>query len=77
MKRGLPVRALLIPAFILMAITSLLTFAPDWQAVPAGTAWQFLWDAAFSLTGGDLCLRDHGHRPQPPPQKPREPGVTR
>ncbi|MFC9843804.1 CynX/NimT family MFS transporter [Streptomyces sp. NPDC060223] len=54
MKRGLPVRALLIPGFILMAITSLLAFAPDWQEVSAGTTWQLLCVVAFSMTGGAI-----------------------
>ncbi|MFF1682279.1 CynX/NimT family MFS transporter [Streptomyces sp. NPDC058256] len=54
MKRGLPARALLIPAFILMATTSLLAFVPHWRAVPAGTTWQFLCVAAFSLIGGAI-----------------------
>ncbi|MFD3312511.1 CynX/NimT family MFS transporter [Streptomyces sp. NPDC058694] len=54
MKRGLPARALLVPAFTLMATTSLLTFAVDWHALPAGTAWQFLCVVAFSLTGGAI-----------------------
>jgi hypothetical protein len=52
MKRGLPARALLVPAFALMATTSLLAFAVDWQALRAGTTWQFLCVVAFSLTGG-------------------------
>ena len=54
MKRGLPARALLVPAFTLMATTSLLAFAVDWQALPAGTTWQFLCVVAFSLTGGAI-----------------------
>ncbi|WP_037808328.1 CynX/NimT family MFS transporter [Streptomyces sp. NRRL F-2580] len=54
LKRGLPARALLIPAFALMAITSLLAFAPDWHTLPAGTTGQFLCVAAFSLTGGAI-----------------------
>lgn len=54
MKRGLPARALLIPAFTLMATTSLLAFVPHWRAVPAGTTWQFLCVAAFSLIGGAI-----------------------
>ncbi|WP_406488166.1 hypothetical protein [Streptomyces phaeochromogenes] len=54
MKRGLPARALLVPAFALMATTSLPAFAVDWQTLPAGTAWQFLCVVAFSLTGGAI-----------------------
>ncbi|MFD9190502.1 CynX/NimT family MFS transporter [Streptomyces phaeochromogenes] len=54
MKRGLPARALLVPAFALMATTSLPAFAVDWQTVPAGTTWQFLCVVAFSLTGGAI-----------------------
>ncbi|WP_328692551.1 MFS transporter [Streptomyces phaeochromogenes] len=54
MKRGLPARALLVPAFVLMATTSLPAFAVDWQTLPAGTTWQFLCVVAFSLTGGAI-----------------------
>ncbi|MCX4910933.1 CynX/NimT family MFS transporter [Streptomyces sp. NBC_00878] len=54
MKRGLPARALLIPAFTLMATTSLSAFAVHWHTVPGGTAWQFLCVVAFSLTGGAI-----------------------
>ena len=52
LQRGLPVRALLIPAFALMAVASLLTFALDWRALPAGTILQFGCVTAFSLIGG-------------------------
>ncbi|MEU9876444.1 MFS transporter [Streptomyces phaeochromogenes] len=54
MKRGLPARALLVPAFALMATTSLPAFAVDWHTLPAGTTWQFLCVVAFSLTGGAI-----------------------
>ncbi|MBK6016730.1 CynX/NimT family MFS transporter [Streptomyces sp. MBT53] len=54
LKRGLAVRAVVVPAFALMASTSLLAFAVDWHRVPAGTAWQFLCVVAFSLTGGAI-----------------------
>ncbi|MEV2235292.1 MFS transporter [Streptomyces phaeochromogenes] len=54
MKRGLPARALLVPAFALMATTSLPAFAVDWRTLPAGTTWQFLCVVAFSLTGGAI-----------------------
>ncbi|MFF5001919.1 CynX/NimT family MFS transporter [Streptomyces phaeochromogenes] len=54
MKRGLPARALLVPAFVLMATTSLPAFAVDWHTLPAGTTWQFLCVVAFSLTGGAI-----------------------
>jgi len=54
LHRGLPVRALLIPAFALMATTSLLTFALDWQRLPAGTILQFGCVTAFSLIGGAI-----------------------
>ncbi|WP_405922599.1 CynX/NimT family MFS transporter [Streptomyces sp. NBC_00035] len=54
MKRGLAARALLIPAFTLMAITSVLAFVPHWRTFPAGTTWQFLCVAAFSLIGGAI-----------------------
>lgn len=54
MKRGLPSHSLLVPAFTLMAATSLLAFAVDWHGLPAGTTWQFLCVVAFSLTGGAI-----------------------
>ncbi|MFG2344907.1 MFS transporter [Streptomyces phaeochromogenes] len=54
MKRGLPARALLVPAFVLTAATSLPAFAVDWHTLPAGTAWQFLCVVVFSLTGGAI-----------------------
>ncbi|XUL93641.1 CynX/NimT family MFS transporter [Streptomyces galilaeus] len=54
LKRGLEVRAVVVPAFALMASTSLLAFAVDWHRVPAGTTWQFLCVVAFSLTGGAI-----------------------
>ncbi|MFC1400195.1 MULTISPECIES: CynX/NimT family MFS transporter [Streptacidiphilus] len=54
LKRGLPVRAVLIPAFALMAATSVLAFAPDWRTLPTGTTGQFLCIAAFSLIGGAI-----------------------
>jgi MFS family permease len=54
LKRGLPARALLIPAFALMATTSSLAFAPDWHTLPSGPTGQFLCVAAFSLTGGAI-----------------------
>ena len=54
LQRGLSVRALLIPAFTLMATTSLLTFAVDWQTLPAGTMLQFGCVTAFSLIGGAI-----------------------
>ncbi|MET7571687.1 MFS transporter [Streptomyces sp. NPDC005492] len=51
-RRGLPARALLVPAFVLMATASVFAFAVDWRDLPAGTVWQFLCVVAFSLTGG-------------------------
>ncbi len=54
MKRGLPTRALVVPAFTVMAATSVLAFAVDWHGLPAGTTWQFLCVTAFSLTGGAI-----------------------
>nr|WSY49033.1 MFS transporter [Streptomyces sp. NBC_00886] len=53
-KRGLPARALLLPAFTLMAVTSLSAFAVDWHGLPGGATWQFLCVVAFSLTGGAI-----------------------
>ncbi|MFI6542879.1 CynX/NimT family MFS transporter [Streptomyces prunicolor] len=54
MQRGLPTRVLLVPAFVLMAVTSVLAFAVDWHRLPAGTAGQFACVAVFSLTGGAI-----------------------
>jgi predicted MFS family arabinose efflux permease len=54
LQRGLPARALLIPAFALMATTSTLAFAIDWQAMQAGTTLQFACVTAFSLIGGAI-----------------------
>jgi len=54
LPRGLPVRALLIPAFTLMAATSLLTFTLDWQTLPAGAVLRFGCVTAFSLIGGAI-----------------------
>jgi len=54
LKRGLAVRAVVVPAFALMASTSLPAFAVDWSRVPVGSAWQFLCVVAFSLTGGAI-----------------------
>ena len=54
LRRGLPARALLIPAFALMATASVLAFAPDWHTLPTGATGQFLCIAAFSLTGGAI-----------------------
>ncbi|WP_264796723.1 MFS transporter [Arthrobacter mangrovi] len=51
LQRGATPRQLIIPTFIFMGTTSLLTFAVDWTAVPGGTALQFACVAAFSLTG--------------------------
>ncbi|HYB46895.1 MAG TPA: hypothetical protein VED20_05970, partial [Streptosporangiaceae bacterium] len=36
LERGVPVRALLIPAFAAMAATSLLAFAVNWAVLPGG-----------------------------------------
>jgi MFS family permease len=51
LQRGATPRRLIIPTFILMGTTSLLTFAVDWTGVTGGTALQFACVAAFSLTG--------------------------
>ena len=51
LQRGATPRQLIIPAFVLMGTTSLLTFAVDWTGVPGGTALQFACVAAFSLIG--------------------------
>ncbi|MHA6759242.1 MFS transporter [Streptacidiphilus sp. PAMC 29251] len=54
LRRGAPARALLVPAFALMAAASVLAFAPDWRTLPTGATGQFLCVAAFSLTGGAI-----------------------
>ncbi|MFD4553997.1 CynX/NimT family MFS transporter [Streptomyces sp. NPDC058469] len=54
MRRGLPTRALIAPAFALMAVTSVPAFAVNWHGLPAGTAWQFVCVTVFSLTGGAI-----------------------
>ncbi|EMY32474.1 hypothetical protein D477_019973 [Arthrobacter crystallopoietes BAB-32] len=51
LQRGATPRRLLIPTFILMGTTSLLTFAVDWSSVAGGAAIQFACVAAFSMTG--------------------------
>ncbi|NKX50388.1 MFS transporter [Arthrobacter deserti] len=51
LQRGVPPRRLLIPTFVLMGTTSLLTFAPDWTQVPGGSVVQFVCVAVFSLVG--------------------------
>ncbi|GGM25793.1 MFS transporter [Dactylosporangium sucinum] len=54
LQRGVPARALLIPAFVVMAATSVLAFAANWTAVPAGTTLRFLCVAVFSVVGGAI-----------------------
>jgi MFS family permease len=54
LQRGATPRRLIIPTFVLMGTTSLLTFAVDWGEVPGGTALQFACVAAFSLTGAAI-----------------------
>jgi MFS family permease len=51
LQRGVTARRLLIPTFVLMGTTSLLTFAVDWSQVPGGPAVQFVCVGAFSLVG--------------------------
>jgi len=54
LQRGVPVRALLIPAFAAMAVTSVLTFAIDWSSLPGGLIGQVLCVAAFSFCGAAI-----------------------
>jgi predicted MFS family arabinose efflux permease len=54
LQRGVPVRALLIPAFAAMAVTSVLTFAVNWAVLPAGTILQLVCVAAYSLSGAAI-----------------------
>ncbi len=51
LQRGVPPRMLLIPTFILMGTTTVLTFGVDWSAVPGGMAIQFACVAVFSMVG--------------------------
>ncbi|NKX56543.1 MFS transporter [Arthrobacter mobilis] len=51
LQRGVTARRLLIPTFMLMGTTSLLTFAVDWTQVPGGSGIQFACVAVFSLVG--------------------------
>jgi len=55
LQRGVPVRALLIGAFAAMAVTSVLTFAVSWDALPAGTVLQVVCVAAFSFAGAAIA----------------------
>jgi predicted MFS family arabinose efflux permease len=54
LQRGVPVRALLIPAFAAMAVTSVLTFAVNWAMLPAGTILQVVCVATYSLSGAAI-----------------------
>ncbi|MCX4816195.1 MFS transporter [Streptomyces sp. NBC_01239] len=54
MRCGLPTRVLIVPAFVVMAVTSVLAFAVDWNGLPAGGAGQFVCVTVFSLTGGAI-----------------------
>jgi len=54
LERGVPVRALLIPAFAAMAVTSLPAFAVNWALVPGGAILQVTCVAAFSFSGGAI-----------------------
>ena len=52
LQRGIPARTLLIAGFAAMAATSVLTFAIDWAALPAGLICEVACVSAFSLVGG-------------------------
>jgi predicted MFS family arabinose efflux permease len=52
LQRGIPARALLIGGFTAMAATSLLTFAVNWDSLPAGLIGEVACVGAFSLLGG-------------------------
>jgi predicted MFS family arabinose efflux permease len=54
LERGVPVRALLIPAFAAMAVTSLLAFAVNWAVLPRGDILQVVCVAAFSFSGAAI-----------------------
>jgi MFS family permease len=51
LQRGVPVRALLIPAFAAMAAASLLAFTVDWAGLPSGRILQVGCVGAFSFFG--------------------------
>ncbi|MFJ6415469.1 CynX/NimT family MFS transporter [Paeniglutamicibacter sp. NPDC091659] len=51
LQRGAPARLMLVLSFVLMALTSLLTFAVDWTQVPGGFAWQVACVGLFSFFG--------------------------
>jgi hypothetical protein len=54
LQRGVPVRALLVPAFAAMAVTSVLAFAVNWALLPAGNILQVVCVAAFSFFGAAI-----------------------
>jgi predicted MFS family arabinose efflux permease len=54
LQRGVPARALLIPAFAAMAATSVLAFAVNWAVLPGGAILQVACMAAFSLSGAAI-----------------------
>ena len=54
LERGVPVRALLIPSFAAMAVTSLLAFAVNWAVLPGGDILQVICVAAFSFSGAAI-----------------------
>lgn len=50
-QRGIPARPLLLIGLITMAVTTVITFAPDWSGVPGGLAIQIVAVALFSGVG--------------------------
>lgn len=50
-QRGVPMRRLIIIGLATMGITSVITFAPEWSAVPGGLAVQIIAVALFSAVG--------------------------
>jgi MFS family permease len=50
-QRGLPLQRLILIGLVTMAITSVITFAPDWSEVPGGLAVQILAVTLFSGVG--------------------------
>ncbi|QCU78920.1 MFS transporter [Citricoccus sp. SGAir0253] len=50
-QRGVPMRPLILTGLVAMGVTSVITFAPDWSAVPGGLAVQVLAVGLFSGVG--------------------------
>lgn len=51
LRRGFSVRQLIMTAFVIMAVTALGVYAPDWSALPGGFLGQFILVCIFSCVG--------------------------